>query len=61
MEVDCFTKKMAIQDIGGKGVVFKIERKVVPSYLIYIMTARKLTLCLEALFVWVASSNLYRS
>jgi hypothetical protein len=61
MKVDCFTKKMTIQDIGGKRVVLKGERKVVPSYLICIMTAGKLTLGLEALFVRVASSNLYRS
>jgi len=61
MKVDCFTKKMTIQDIGGKRVVLKGERKVDPSYLICIMTTGKLTLGLEALFVRVASSNLYRS
>lgn len=57
MQVDCFTKKMTIQDIGGKRVVFKGERKVVPCYLTCIMTAGKLTLCLEALFVWIVIST----
>ena len=30
-QVDCFTKTMTIQGIGDKRVVFKGERKVIPS------------------------------
>jgi len=41
-QMDCFTKTVTIQGIGGKIIVFKGERKAVPSCLISVMTARKL-------------------
>jgi len=40
--VDCFTKKVTIQGIGDKRVVFKGERKVIPSCVISVLVARKL-------------------
>jgi len=41
-QVDCFTKMVIIQGIGDKRVVFKGERKVIPSCVISVLVARKL-------------------
>jgi len=41
-QVDCFTKTVTIQGIGDKSVVFKGERKVIPSCVISVLVARKL-------------------
>jgi len=41
-QVDCFTKTVTIQGIGDKRVVFKGERKVIPSCVISVLVARKL-------------------
>jgi len=41
-QVDCFTKTVTIQGIGDKRVVFKGERKIIPSCVISILVARKL-------------------
>ena len=41
-QVDCFTKTVTIQGIGDKRVVFKRERKVIPSCVISVLVARKL-------------------
>jgi len=41
-QVDCFTKTVTIQGIGDKRVVFKGERKVLPSCVISVLVARKL-------------------
>jgi hypothetical protein len=41
-QVDCFTKTVTIQGIGDKRVVFKEERKVIPSCVISVLVARKL-------------------
>jgi len=41
-QVDCFTKTVTIQGIGDKRVVFKGERKVIPSCVISVLMARKL-------------------
>jgi len=40
--VDCFTKTVTIQGIGDKRVVFKGERKVIPSCVILVLVAIKL-------------------
>jgi hypothetical protein len=40
--VDCFTKTVTIQGIGDKRVVFKGERKIIPSCVISVLVARKL-------------------
>ena len=40
--MDCFTKTVTIQGIGDKRVVFKGERKVIPSCVISVLVARKL-------------------
>ena len=41
-QVDCFTKTVNLQDVSGKGVVFRGERRVIPNSIISVMTARKL-------------------
>jgi len=41
-QVDCFIKTMIIQGIGDKRVVFKGERKVIPTCVISVLVARKL-------------------
>jgi len=41
-QVDCFTKRVTIQGIGDKRVVFKGERKVILSCVISVLVARKL-------------------
>jgi hypothetical protein len=41
-QVDCFTKTVTIQGIGDKKVVFKGERKVIPSCVISVLVPRKL-------------------
>nr|XP_034908137.1 uncharacterized protein LOC118044086 [Populus alba] len=41
-QVDCFTKTVTIKGIGDKRVVFKRERKVIPSCVISVLVARKL-------------------
>jgi len=40
-QVDCFAKTVTIQGIGDKIVVFKGERKVIPSCVILVLVARK--------------------
>jgi len=40
--VDCFTKTVTIQGISDKRVVFKGERKVIPSCVISVLVTRKL-------------------
>jgi len=42
VQVDCFTKTVTIQGKGDKRVVFKGERKVIPSCVISVLVARKL-------------------
>jgi len=41
-QVDCFTKTVTVQGIGDKRVVFKGERKVIPSCVILVLVAGKL-------------------
>jgi hypothetical protein len=41
-QMDCFTKTMTIQGIGDKKVVFKGERKIIPSCVISVLVAGKL-------------------
>jgi hypothetical protein len=41
-QVDCFTKMVTIQGIGDERVVFKGERKVIPSCVISVLVAKKL-------------------
>jgi len=40
--VDCFTKTVTIQGISDKRVVFKGEKKVIPSCVILVLVTRKL-------------------
>jgi hypothetical protein len=40
--VDCFTKTVNLQDVSGKRVVFRGERRVIPNSIISVMTAGKL-------------------
>ena len=40
--MDCFTKTVNLQDVSGKRVVFRGERKVIPNSIISVMTAGKL-------------------
>jgi hypothetical protein len=51
-QVDCFTKTVTIQGIGDKRVVFKGERKVIPSCVISVLVARKLLR--KGCFAWLA-------
>jgi hypothetical protein len=37
--MDCFTKTVTIQGIGDKRLVFKGERKVIPSCVISVLVA----------------------
>jgi len=41
-QVDCFTKTVTLQGIGDKRVVFKGERKIIPSCVISVLVDRKL-------------------
>jgi hypothetical protein len=50
--VDCFTKTVTIQGIGDKRVVFKGERKVIPSCVISVLVAKKIT---EEGLLWLVS------
>jgi hypothetical protein len=50
--MDCFTKTVTIQGIGDKRVVFKGERKVIPSCVISVLVARKLPR--KGCFAWLA-------
>nr|XP_034910705.1 uncharacterized protein LOC118046055 [Populus alba] len=51
-QVDCFTKTVTIQGIGDKRVVFKGERRVIPSCVISVLVARKLLR--KGCFAWLA-------
>ena len=50
--VDCFTKTVTIQGISDKRVVFKGEKKVIPSCVILVLVAGKLLR--KGCFVWLA-------
>jgi len=41
-QVDCFTKTVNLQDVSGKRVVFRGERRVIPNSIISVMTTGKL-------------------
>ena len=41
-QVDCFTKTVNLQDVSGKMVVFRGERRVIPNSIISVMMVRKL-------------------
>ena len=42
VQVDCFTKTVTIQSIGGKKVIFKGEKRLVSGCLISVMMAGKM-------------------
>jgi hypothetical protein len=41
-QVDCFTKTVNLQDVSGKRVVFRGERRVIPNSIISVMKTGKL-------------------
>jgi hypothetical protein len=43
-QVDCFTKTVTLQDVSGKRVVFRGEKRVIPNSIISVMTAGKLVM-----------------
>jgi hypothetical protein len=43
-QVDCFTKTVTLQDVSGKRVVFRGEKRVSPNSIISVMTAGKLVM-----------------